>query len=405
MASAGSRRDDDSVAHSPVGAGPSSVVTRIWSGRVERRRSAEYEDYLRAVAVPELAGRPGNRGVELLRTGHDDTTEFTLISHWDGRFGPTIRRDLAGPGAVDPQDLAGTVSFHERVDVAPGPGHPDPVDVELGPAVAAAVTPRRRVAGPRAAVVLAVLVLALIVGMVSSRRGAPTGPDDREPLVAPSSSEAAPAAPDPAVPSSTALTVAAFVPWPDPPEDHDPHVIGRPGPQVPARPSLEGWTLIYVNDQRRPTIVDLSTGDQRELVVAETRPEDVVLVEGGRIVAATDDGELDTATSRAFPVTIVREVTDAPVPIAPPAPVLCVVARPCLDRPWTSGRFGDERSSIASQGAGTDPVGVLADLLGARDRESDGRWTTFVLGGDGVASIRLPTPADDAVVWALEERG
>lgn len=200
-----------------------------------------------------------------------------------------------------------------------------------------------------------------------------------------------PPAPQPIVP------VRAFEAWPDPPTDHDPHVLSIPGNGALVA-DADGRALVYVNSIGRPTVVDLETGDRQELDIAPTRRFDRFDVDDGHVVsvsgrAARDGGAgSDAITVRVhrpqlFQLPSANPTTGIDLCLAAVCPQLVHAA---VDE---AGR-ADPRVEVLGTGGDAD----LAQLLsGASGR--DGRFDTVVF--EGVAT-RIPTPGSGPI-WTVRE--
>lgn len=205
---------------------------------------------------------------------------------------------------------------------------------------------------------------------------------------------------------------SAIVAWPDPPNDHDPHVSGRPGAQQPVRDSLTGQTLVYVNNLDRPTIIDLSTGDQREVEVAGPRSRDQFFVEFGNVVSlGKTTVDLPASEGQAFAFSVHRTArfedqsdNDTEMLPAMAGPSLCLDKGRCPTVPFTFGSFGTERNRAVAIESAASPVEILADHLGAGWWARDGRWTVMSLGENAAKpEVGLPTPMETAVVWVITQ--
>ena len=64
---------------------PSTIVARIWRGRVPTSRAGEYAKYLYDNGPVKIRGVAGNLGAEMLRRTDGDVTEFIVISYWPNR--------------------------------------------------------------------------------------------------------------------------------------------------------------------------------------------------------------------------------------------------------------------------------------------------------------------------------
>jgi len=130
------------------------------------------------------------------------------------------------------------------------------------------------------------------------------------------------------------LDDADFVPWPDPPDAHSPAVTKTPGPGEPLLGTISETTLVYVNVQGRPTVIDLDTGDISKVLIADTRSYDYFSIEFGDVVAL--DGRntnIEIATDRDVVFHAYEEgtstSTSAQGAAATPGPLLCISSFPC----------------------------------------------------------------------------
>ena len=183
-------------------------------------------------------------------------------------------------------------------------------------------------------------------------------------------------------------------PWPALADDHAPHIAGRPGPGEPVRDDLTNMAVVYVNELGRPTVIDLSTGDQWELDVSHLRARDEFLVEFGQVVA-TSDSNLDRPKSegRAFEFTVERTRAQAGVPVsdgqlarvnglpvrAPTGPTLCLDVGGCTGAVLLTGTFGGELDWAMSMETADNPTAELAQILGSSQWSPTARWTVYQL--------------------------
>jgi len=199
---------------------------------------------------------------------------------------------------------------------------------------------------------------------------------------------------------------ASIATWPLPPADHDPRISGRPGPGSPVSQRLNNLTLVYVNDIDKPTVIDLSTGNQQELQISAERTRDTFLVEGGRLVTADPlNANLPPTDGRGLLIVVDRAVdrNASDSPLLGAVPRLCLNANGCPDLPWTSGTFGDDTTRMESVPIIGEPWVALALALNATKWTQDGRWSTFELPSEG-AGIRVPTPASYTTIWLVTDR-
>jgi heme-degrading monooxygenase HmoA len=84
------------------------MIVRSWTGWTEKSRAAEYERYMREVALPGYSTTPGNLGVLMLRRdmGEGQWSEFTMLSLW---------QDLTAVEAFAGSDVTRAV-FYDRDD-------------------------------------------------------------------------------------------------------------------------------------------------------------------------------------------------------------------------------------------------------------------------------------------------
>lgn len=60
------------------------MIARTWAGATATHDAAEYEDYMRRVAMPGYAEVAGSRLVLMLRRDRDDNrSEFTMVTLWE----------------------------------------------------------------------------------------------------------------------------------------------------------------------------------------------------------------------------------------------------------------------------------------------------------------------------------
>jgi hypothetical protein len=193
--------------------------------------------------------------------------------------------------------------------------------------------------------------------------------------------------PAPLAPTRSAL------PWPNPPIDHSPHVMGRPG-NGPLASDADGLSLVYVNSLGRPTVIDLASGDREELDVASTRRFDQFEIEAGHVVVSTDRRpEVGTG---AITVRVHRTQLFA-LPSSTPTPTgidLCL-ASVC---PQLSA-IGVDDPDLGDAGIEMVDVDKHPDLARLLSGESgrDGRFDTVTF--DGVTT-RIPTPGPGPV-WMV----
>jgi heme-degrading monooxygenase HmoA len=72
------------------------MIARIWHGRTQASRAAEYLDFLNRTGVPDYKATPGNRAVFVLHRIEGEEAHFLTLTLWDslesiaGFAGPDI---------------------------------------------------------------------------------------------------------------------------------------------------------------------------------------------------------------------------------------------------------------------------------------------------------------------------
>lgn len=236
------------------------------------------------------------------------------------------------------------------------------------------------------------------------------------------------------------IEIDPLAPWPLPPVDHNPHVIGRPGTQPLAVAEGLHQSIVYVNLRGRPTVIDLATGNQQEVVVATVRSIDTFAVEFGEVVA-TEPKRRNLTRSRGRPIIFAvdqtgRQPNDFPAAAdpglnpseqnktangsdnagvdetdssdqfapQPMGPLLCASEQGCGEARWLEGTFGNAIDRASSLPAGENPLAIIARIIGASSwQEEDGPFTFYTVRRDGSDHIvRVPTPQKDAILWVVE---
>ncbi len=175
------------------------------------------------------------------------------------------------------------------------------------------------------------------------------------------------------------------------------YVIGVPGPGEAVLPGVSGVSLLYTSVTGLPVLVDLDTGNRRQLVVEDDWRWYEFLIERGEIVRRPDTRHTwPVATDRALPVTAVRTRQDASGAwmIA-----LCFASRCAPPPPGETIVIGID--SIRALDESVDPV--IAELFDPDVWPRQGRWIQ-ASAASGL-DLRLPAPADEAAVWLVEQPG
>ncbi len=208
-------------------------------------------------------------------------------------------------------------------------------------------------------------------------------------------------------PSSTGLDATVTDVGPLSTTNRDPSYVGRPGNDEPVRNHLVDKTLLYVNEFGRPTIVDLTTGDQREVLIAEERSQDRFELEFGQIVTSEPTrSDLPLSMGRSFVVTGMKAGAEAD-------PEGSIVI--CIDGPGCRGEttLASSEVLILSSGGADSATQLptlrgaqdaIAQLLGFEDWSIDHRWTLFGANPAGSdVALKIPTPHPEAAVWLIEQ--
>ncbi len=59
------------------------MIARIWHGTVNKRRSAEYLNLMRSVALPDYRSVSGNLAAHVLRRDEGAVSHFLTVTFWD----------------------------------------------------------------------------------------------------------------------------------------------------------------------------------------------------------------------------------------------------------------------------------------------------------------------------------
>ena len=211
--------------------------------------------------------------------------------------------------------------------------------------------------------------------------------------------------PDETTRDVTAVTTASGNQgWPDLPEDRDPSYVGRPGSDEPVRSFLAGKTLLYVNDFGRPTVIDLTTGNQREVLIADGRNLDTFELEFGQIVTSEPGrSDLPLSIGRSIGVIGVRAGSDVETENES-AIVLCIDTSGCRTSPPSNTVLANSLDSATQLDSSRGGAEAIADLIGASDWSAEHRWTLFPLDADDPERVlRIPTPLPSATIWLVSQ--
>lgn len=185
--------------------------------------------------------------------------------------------------------------------------------------------------------------------------------------------------------------------------DHEPTVVGAPGPGVPLLGAETDIAVLYVNSIGRPTLIDLDTGQRREVEISPLRAQDSFLVEHGDVVSH-DRAYLAPAAATDRAIRILVERPDRATPSGGVSrdldgPVLCLQSVRCPEIRWTQTSFGDGTDTVATLDAGLYPdVAAFFDL---DDWIEDGRW---LIAPDRVGvNFRLPAPLPSSTFWLIHQ--
>ncbi|EQD55706.1 antibiotic biosynthesis monooxygenase domain-containing protein [mine drainage metagenome] len=59
------------------------MIARVWRGITHKDTAEAYLKFLNSVALPALAGKPGQRGGWVLRRYQGEHAEFVMLTLWD----------------------------------------------------------------------------------------------------------------------------------------------------------------------------------------------------------------------------------------------------------------------------------------------------------------------------------
>ncbi len=248
---------------------------------------------------------------------------------------------------------------------------------------------------------IAVFVLGLVVGSALSDSGQQ---DTTSPVPSSNGSVAVDTLRVPTA-AQTSADTHGFVAWPDPPKDHDPHVIGVPGPDVALLGVETDATLVYVNSLGRPTILDLDTGSVSEIEVAATREIELFAVELNEVVSLDGSSlNLPPSGDRAVvffthnPLATPPLETGADSRVPMPAVHLCLSPAGCDELDWLVGSIGDGTDTIVHVDWATNAD--VAEILFGESWVADGRYLIAPISvGEG---IRIPAPLGENA-WLLHQ--
>lgn len=204
-------------------------------------------------------------------------------------------------------------------------------------------------------------------------------------------------------PEFAPLEADEFVPWPEPPEDHDPIVTIIPGAGEPVFETLTNTTIVYVNSLGRPTVVDLDTGTISNVIIASTRSRDSFAVELGTVVSPDGSSRsIPKATSRAiafftFPPGD-ASFSDGQFAATAPGALLCLSELPCEVTGWQSTKNSRGVDEFRTLTAEEDPD--LHEALFGDGWTVDGIYRHPPDGQN--QDLRLPIPLNDDV-WIVHQ--
>jgi heme-degrading monooxygenase HmoA len=59
------------------------MIARMWHGRTALAKAEEYTQFLKARAIPDYRGTPGNLAVHILRREQGGATHFITLTFWE----------------------------------------------------------------------------------------------------------------------------------------------------------------------------------------------------------------------------------------------------------------------------------------------------------------------------------
>jgi hypothetical protein len=189
------------------------------------------------------------------------------------------------------------------------------------------------------------------------------------------------------------------------PVDRDPSYVGRPGSDEPVRSFLVDKTLLYVNDHGRPTIVDMTTGDQREVLIADGRSQGMFELEFGQIVTSDDERSgLPPSVGRSIGVigvTAGLEVEN----VDESSIILCIDGASCPAGSASSTSLANSLDMATQLDSSSGAEVAIAEFLRVSTWTTDHRWTIFSFDlEDPQHVLRIPTPLPNTVIWLVSQR-
>jgi heme-degrading monooxygenase HmoA len=101
------------------------MIARLWHGVTLAEKADQYLEFLQAKGTSDYRATPGFRGVQILRSIHDERAEFLLISLWESfdAIRAFVGDDLE-KAFYYPEDQDFLLAFEPKVqhyEVMPGP--------------------------------------------------------------------------------------------------------------------------------------------------------------------------------------------------------------------------------------------------------------------------------------------
>ncbi|MGI9608552.1 MAG: hypothetical protein ACR2P0_20650 [Acidimicrobiales bacterium] len=179
--------------------------------------------------------------------------------------------------------------------------------------------------------------------------------------------------------------------WPDLPLDHEPHVIRRPGRDMPID-LPDDLTLVYVNSIGRPTIVDLETGAIQEVDISTTRGRDAFGIESGEVVSLSGTSRNIAAAGQGAIVFHVHRTDEtiesrSSVAVGERGPHLCLSEIVCSGLEWQPNLI----STVATQVERVTPR-ANPDIAAMLEGEGWDRVNRWLVVADHESTFRLPVP-------------
>lgn len=272
---------------------------------------------------------------------------------------------------------------------------PDSADTQIEilqeSAASSTSTDEISIRAPRRRVLAIIGLVGLITAITWTLWTPPAGRPGNEPTTTAAASQSAPV-----------VGSSVFVPWPDPPEDHDPHVIGRPGPGRTVVPGIQRGAVIYVNSLGRATVVRLDDGAVDEVEVSSVRDYDSFWISDGRVLATGSAQIPDLNAIDPVLVHLHRSLSLVPVgpsPVPEPGPHLCLDDEHCNHLGWIPRSLVSDSAVLERLDSQKWPE--IASIFNSGLWIRNGRWLEAPESAE-LGKYRIPAPLNSDI-WVLSQ--